>query len=409
MTGALEPRLATDDDFELRGRLVAGAFLGDTEQTDTEQFRLIDEPERTHLITDEGVAVAAGGALTRELSVPGAQIPAAHVTAVAVAATHRRRGLLTSIMTAQLRSVRDHGTEPLAVLWASEGAIYGRYGYGLASWHSGYDVAVRETSVPGELAPGTRLREAVPRECTERLAEVFDRVRARRPGLSSRPGRWWEYLTADPSSSRRGLSVERAVLYEVDGRPEGYVRYRTRSGRNDTGPDGEVVVTELVAETPAAHEALWRFLLSIDLVRTVRYPFAAVDDPLPYLVTNPHGLGVTAGPGLWVRPVDVPAALAARRYLVPVDAVLEVTDARLPENAGRWRLVGDPASATCTPTDSEPDVTLDVRELGSLYLGGVRLSSLIEAGLVRERTHGASDRLCTAFGWRHAPAAMEVF
>ncbi len=409
MSRSLEPRIATDADFEPIGTLIARAFLSDTETVDFERHRPLFEPERAHVIDDAGVPVATGAVRTRDLTVPGAVVPAAHVTGVAVASTHRRRGLLSSIMTTQLNAVREQGSEPIAVLWASEGAIYGRYGYGLASWAVGYDVDVRETAVPGGLPASARLRQAVPKEAVAELAGVLDRIRPDAPGLSSRSTKKWEFMTADAPSGRHGMSAENAVLYEHDGRVDGYARYRTQGGWGSNGPTGTVQVTEVVSATPEAHAALWRYLLSIDLARKVTYRFGAVDDPLPHMVTNPDGLGASLSPALWVRIVDVPGALAARRYAVPVDAVIEVSDERLTGNAGRWRLVGDTESASCQASDAEPDLSLDVAELGSVYLGGVSLTTLAATGLVTEHTTGAVPTVSAAFGWRRAPSALEIF
>lgn len=409
VTNDLELRIATDDDFTGLAKLTSGAFLHDLDDDEIDVHRMIYEPGRTYLVCDGPAFVGTGAVLTRDLSVPGAVLPAAHVTGVAVASTHRRRGVLSSIMGKLLSDVREGGVEPLAVLWASESAIYGRFGYGLASWRTLYDITVRETSVPGTLPPGAQLRGAVPSEVTAELSAVFDRVRSVRPGISSRPGRWWEHLTADAKSWRNGMSAERAVIYEDGEGPRGYALYRVKSGWGHAGPDGDVRVSEVVAETPEATAALWRFLLSIDLVRTVKYNYGAVDDPLPYIVTGPDGLGASTGAALWVRVVDVPAALAARRYAVPVDAVIEVSDAAFPDNAGRWHLTGDATTAKCHSTDAEPDLSLDVRELGSVYLGGATLTSLAAGGLVTERAPGALAAVSPAFGWYRAPASVEVF
>ncbi|WP_216093982.1 sterol carrier protein domain-containing protein, partial [Jiangella alba] len=250
---------------------------------------------------------------------------------------------------------------------------------------------------------------AATRDVLDDVRAVFDRVLVQRPGLSTRPGQWWEYLTADPKGWRRGMSSERTVVYEDDGGVRGYARYRLKSGWNETGPDGEVRVTELLAETPEAHAALWRFLTSVDLVRTVKYAHGPVDDPLPHLVNNPDALVGSAGASLWVRILDVAGALAARRYAAPVDVVLEVTDPTFAGNTGRWRLVADDAKADVTPTDADADLALDVRALGSLYLGGVSAATLAAGGLVTERTPGSVARLSTAFGWHRAPVTVEVF
>jgi predicted acetyltransferase len=408
VTDELELRTATDDELPALAEMISGAFLQDPDDDLLDLERLVYEPDRMHVILDSGRFVASGGVLTRELTVPGAVVPAAHVTAVAVAPTHRRRGLLSRLMSAQLESVRDRGVEPIAALWASEGAIYGRFGYGAAAWHVSYEAVKQETSVPGTTAPG-RLRPVVPREATAEFAEIYDRVRVDRPGYSGRPGRWWEHLMADPKERRRGMTALRGILYEVGGTVEGYAIWRAKGGWGDTGPNGEVQVGELVALSTESYSALWRFLFSIDLTRTVKYQFAAVDEPLRYLVTNPTGLGASVSPSLWVRVVDVQAALAARRYAAPVDVVVEVSDAMFSSNEGRWHLVGDGSSAKCEATNAAPDLAFDVRELGAAYLGGVSLRTLADAGLVSEQQQGSLAAASLAFGWHRSPSAVEIF
>ncbi len=408
MTAELELRTATEADYDDLALLISWAFLIDVDDTTPEIRRLVHEPDRTHLITDGGRPVATGGVFTREMTVPGAAIPTAHVTGVAVAATHRRRGLLTRVMSAQLDAIRDRGTEPIAALWASEGAIYGRFGYGAAAAHVTYDIPVKETTLPANADVPT-LRQVVPRDVINHLADVYERVRPGRPGLSGRPGMWWERLTADPENRRGGMTSLRAVLHESNGRVDGYATWRARADWNHTNPAGEIRVGEVIAATNEAYTALWRFLLSIDLTRTVRYEFAALDEPLPYLVTNPTGLGASVAPSLWVRVVDVPGALAARRYAAPVDVVLEVSDPMLPANDGRWHLVGDGSSAKCEATEAAPDLSLDVRELGAAYLGGTTLQTLASAGLVAEHQPGSLAATSLAFGWHRAPAAVEIF
>jgi predicted acetyltransferase len=400
-------RLATVDDLAELDTVISGAFLHDAEDETNELHRLVYEPERSHVITD-GPIVGTGAVLTRSLTVPGAVLPAAHVTAVAVAATHRRRGLLTRIMTTQLEAVRDRGDEPIAVLWASEGAIYGRFGYGLACWQVQYEVPTRETTLPSPPSTG-RLRQAVPRDVINELGQVYDRAQFERPGRSGRDERWWKFLTADPKSWRRDLSAQRAALYEADGSVDGYAIWRVKSAWSATGPSGEVAVNEVVAATGEAYAALWRFLLSIDLTRTVKFSFAAVDEPLPHLVSNPNALETHVFPGLWVRLVDLRGALSARRYSAPVDVVLDVSDGLLLDNAGRWRLVSDGSTTQCDATDDQPDLTLDVRALGAVYLGGMSMHSLAAAGLITENTPGSLAAASTAFSWHIAPASWEIF
>jgi predicted acetyltransferase len=170
-----------------------------------------------------------------------------------------------------------------------------------------------------------------------------------------------------------------------------------------------VQVREVVAADPAAYAALWRFLLGIDLARTARASFLSVDEPLQHLVDEPRRLGLRVSDGLWIRIVDLPGALAARRYAADVDVVLEVTDPLLPANTGRWRLTGGPGGATCTPTTDPADLACTVLELGTVYLGATTPATLAAAGRVRELTAGSLSRASAAFGWHRLPNPTEVF
>jgi predicted acetyltransferase len=366
------------------------------------------EPERALLAEEQGTLVAHAAAYTRELTVPGAVLPAAHVTLVAVAPTHRRRRLLTRMMHRQLREVRDAGDEPIAVLWASEGAIYPRYGYGLAAQKLNIAVPHRDVSLPDARGDG-RLRLVEPAAAQAELAKVYESVRAERTGWSSRDERWWRFVLSDPASLRDGGSALHAAVHESSHGATGYALWRTKGEWASTGPNGQVLVREVVAADPDTYLGIWRLLLSVDLARSTHFGFAAVDEPLQHLVDEPRRLDGRVNESLWVRLVDLPRALAARRYAAPVDVVLEVTDTLLPENSGRWRLVGDRDTATCTPTSAAADLACDVLELGSAYLGGVSLAVLAAAGRVRELTPGALHPATTAFGWHRLPAAAEVF
>ncbi|HEY0696829.1 MAG TPA: GNAT family N-acetyltransferase [Micromonospora sp.] len=369
------------------------------------------EPDRSLLVRDGGAVVAHAGAYTRELTVPGAVLPAAHVTQVGVAPTHRRRGLLTRLMHRQLREVHAAGREPLAVLWASEGRIYPRFGYGLAAQRLAVEADLGELELTGgTAAPGAgRLRLAEPETVRAELAAVHDRLRPYRPGWSSRDERWWHRLLADPPALREGATARRAVLYEGPDGVDGYALFRTRGSWDHRGPRGEVVVGELAADGPGAYAALWRFLLTVDLARDLSFRFAAVDEPVQHLVDEPRRLGTRLLDCLWLRIVDVPAALAARRYATGVDVVFEVTDDLLPANAGRWRLTGDAAGARCDRTGQPADLACDVRDLAAVYLGGPGLGALTAAGRVRELRPGAAVRAGAAFGWHRAPVSQEIF
>jgi predicted acetyltransferase len=403
-------RVGTPDDWDGVARLLTEVFH-DVTPPDAEFHEIerdIFEPVRSLIAEDGGRVVAHAGAYTRELTVPGAVVPAAHVTMVGVAPTHRRRGLLTRAMQRQLREIRDAGTEPIAVLWASEGRIYPRFGYGQASQVFRLRFDTREVRINPGPAVG-RLRAGPPDAIQVELAKVYDQLRADRPGWSSRDERWWRYVLADPPSRRHGDTERRAVVHEGPAGVDGYALWRVKGSWEDGGPNGAVTVNAVVAGTPEAYRALWGFLLAIDLTRSVSYWSAPVDDPLLHLVNEPRRLSPTLADSLWVRVVDVPAALAARRYAVPVDVVLDVTDALLPENQGRWHLVGGVDEASCVPTEAEPDLACDVVDVAAAYLGGITVAALAGAGRVRELRPGTLGPVSAAFGWHRAPAAHEVF
>jgi predicted acetyltransferase len=407
-------RSATPEDWEATSRLLFTVF-NDTYDEELERAEhAVYEPDRALVVTDGDEIVGNAGILTRDMTVPGAVVPAAHVTAVGVAPTHRRRGLLRRLMIHQLRDVRDAGREPIAALWATEGRIYQRFGYGLATTKLSFEIDAREVRLAdpefaAESAP-SRLRAGEPTAVQSELAKVYEQLRADRPGWSSRDEQWWTYLLSDVPSRRQGATERRAVLHEGQSGVDGYALWRVKSAWDGKGPSGEVTVHEVVATTLTGYVDLWRFLLSVDLTRSARYFFGAVDEPLLYLANEPRRLGGRFGDALWVRIVDVEAALSSRRYASTVDVVIDVTDDLLPENAGRWRLTADASGAgTAARTDAPPDLECDVSVLGAAYLGGTSLAALAAAGRVRELSAGAVAEASVALGWHRAPSATEIF
>ncbi|MFI5840308.1 GNAT family N-acetyltransferase [Catenuloplanes sp. NPDC051500] len=401
----LTVRPGTEADLDAILPLTFAAFHNEPDDARVALERAVCEPERSVVVTDGELLVGHLGSFARDLTVPGGAVPAAHVTQVAVAPTHRRRGALTGMM-------RQHFTdapEPVAVLWASEGRIYPRYGYGLAVPRLTLNATTREVRLPA--GDAGRLRLGTPADLRKEITTVYEAALPARPGWSSRPEVWWDYVLADLESSRHGATSRRAVIHEGDDGPDGYATWRVHQGANpDNDPiSATVVVSELVAESPAARLALWRFLFGIDLTSRVRYDFTPADEPLIHLADDPGWLGIGWEHALWVRLLDLPAALSARRYATAIDVVLEVTDALLPANAGRWRLHGGPDGASCVRTQDAAGLALDVRDLGAVYLGGTALAALAGAGLVRELAPGTLAAASTAFGWHRAPSALEVF
>ena len=374
------------------------------------------EFDRSLAAFDGDAPVGTAGAYSFQLSVPGsAALPAAGVTWVSVLPSHRRRGVLSSMMRRQLADVRDRG-ELLAVLWASESVIYSRFGYGRAMWHADFTLHRGEGTLAfaGQVDDRLRLRLVDPMSVLPELAKVYDAVLPSRPGFIARDESWWQRTVYDPPDRRQGTSPLHCVLAEDNGGPRGYALYSAVSRwDSDTGlPGGTLTVREMVGADAAASAALAADLLGRDLTTEFRLRGRPVDDPLLYQLADPRRARPRLKDALWVRIIDVPGALARRRYSAPADLVLEVRDELLPVNAGRWRLTtgeaaldGGGLSATCVAASAadEADVVLDVTELGAAYLGGTTLRALAGAGLVTEGRPGAVRQLSTALSWDPAP------
>jgi predicted acetyltransferase len=395
----MELRPATREEFDDFSRAAMSAFHREYTETDRMRYERIDEPERSLAWFDDGRIVATTAAMTRTITVPGAAVPCAAVTAVAVVPTHRRRGLLTTMMRRQLDDLRA-GNEPIAALWASEAAIYGRFGYGPGTDH-GHLVARRPAArLAAPARPGAPLRGGPAAEHVEAMRPIHARVVPERPGMFDRPGAWWKDRLYDPEGNRNGAQPLRAVVAD-----DGYALYAVRPGYDDDGPSGEVRIRELVAATPEARAVLWDFLLDQDLTRTIVWELAPVDEPLWLMLTDATAVRRWARDALWVRLVDVERALSARRYAIDLDVVFEVSDAFCPWNDGRYRL----SDGTCERTDADPDLALDVTALGAAYLGGTTLCELALAGRVRELRTGTLTRASAAFRGDVAPWCPEMF
>ncbi len=395
------------DDFasicDLLGTVFHEDYSGDLQQLEAEVF----EVDRSLIADDAGLVAGHTVAYTRDLTVPGAVVPAAHVSCVGVLPTHRRQGILTRMMHRQLREIAGAGRESLAVLWATETSIYPRFGYGPAASRLVLNVMNREVRLPAPPAePSGRLRMVDPAGALADLTKVYEQLRPSRVGWSNRDDRWWRYVLADPKDHRDGATRQYAVVHEGPDGPTGYALWRVKQGWTGHGPNGEVSVREVAATDPETYQALWRFLLGIDLARSVTYRLAALDEPLLHLADEPRRLGPALADALFIRVVDVPRALAARRYATAVDVVIEVTDPILAENTGRWRLTGGPDGASCARTDDPADLACSVTELGAAYLGATSFAALAAAGRVRQLTGNDPS---AAFRWHRLPSPTEVF
>ncbi|GII55606.1 UPF0256 protein [Planotetraspora thailandica] len=406
----VEVRPITESEWPAFAAVDYETFNSSNPPVAADRWRELVEIDRSLAAFDGDVMVGCTSVYTFSMTVPGGPIPVAGVTAVGVLASHRRRGVLTSLMTRQLHDLHDGG-EAVAALYASEAGIYGRFGYGRAADNFFFRIPKHGSAfvrtAPSD--PALRLRVAKPAEELAAFRTVFDAVRVSRPGMYARSDpRWRHEVLADDDHDRRGLGPLRCVIAEDDDGPRGYALFRVKPGATDHDvPDGELRLSELFAVDPAAYAMVWRSVLDRDLCSRVFAWNRPVDDPVIHLLAEPRHLNAGWVDELWVRLVDVDRALASRSYTAPADLVIEVEDQVCPWNAGRWRLTTDKAS--CERTDDPADLTLPVEVLGAAYLGGRPLTALAGAGIVREHREGALRELSTAMSWDPRPWAGLVF
>jgi predicted acetyltransferase len=307
-------------------------------------------------------------------------------------------------MVQQLEAAHERG-EPVAALWASEAPIYGRFGYGIAAPAARVTADSRRFALRGDDGPRGTWRLVDAEEAYALMPPVHERLRRDRPGMITRSEHWWRnHRLGDPENWRRGSSVKFYAVLELDGAVEGYAIYRIKSEWEQGFSHGVVRLLEAFGTSPGAEREVWRYLSSIDLTEKVETgPFDPAT-PLFLMVQDPRALHLKVEDGLWLRLVDVEAALRARSYRDREPVVLEVRDELLPRNAGRYCI-----GATVERTDDAADVELDVRDLASAYLGAFDFVRLAQAGLVREATEGALERAGELFRTRVPPYCPEVF
>ncbi|MEE8557563.1 MAG: GNAT family N-acetyltransferase [Myxococcota bacterium] len=402
-------RPATQDEIPTMDRAMALAFGGDPRPEDLPHHEALLELDRTRCVFDGDKMVGTLGAYSLEFAVPGATVPAAGTSYVTVRPTHRRRGLLRSMMRAHFEDVRERG-EPLAALWASESSIYSRFGYGPAA--DLLQIEVERAHGAFNSPPGGRgqCRLLEPDEPGKILPEIYEASWRERPGHFARSRAWWDHKRLfDPKHDREGGSAYRHVIYEEGGRPRGYLQYRIRSKWDRSGLSrSQLRVVELQGIDATARAMLWRHALDVDLNDTLIAWNQPADCELPWLLKDRRRALCSTRDALWVRLVDIPGALSHRRYAREGRVVLGVRDPALPSNSGTYRLEAGPEKATCEPTREEPEIQLEVSDLGAIYLGGQRLRALARAGRV-EGSPSALELADQMFAWDPAPWCPEIF
>lgn len=365
----------------------------------------------------DGTFASVHASFPFRLPVPGETVACSGLTWVGARPDQRRRGLLRSMIDTHFARSLGRG-EPVSALFAAEHAIYGRFGYGSAADNVrvtvGRGAALRP--VPGSDELSVRFA-TVDREVHTALVDGLHRAAGQgRPGWITRDTDVLRVRAlVDPPAWRDGGEPLRiATVHTADGEPRAYALLRRKEKWEQAGPQHTVGIREAVAVDAASTHRLWSFLLDLDLTSSVEGPMLPVDDALLHLLVDARAVVPKVTDNLWVRVLDLPAALEGRRYSAPVDVVLDVTDTRLPANGGRWRLrTGDTDggswAATVERTDDDVDLALDVRELGAAYLGGRSLEAQRRAGLVTERRPGAALAAAHAFDWPVAPVCSWVF
>jgi predicted acetyltransferase len=385
------------------------AFSERLRDEDAGAYESVFEPDRAIAAYDGGRVVGTAAAFSFDFTIPGGVVPAAGVTFVGVQPTHRRRGILRRMMHRQLADVHDR-SEPIAILWASEGSIYQRFGYGLATIATRLSVERERSEFRVPIVPAGTIRLVEVDEAKRLLPPIHEAVTPTRAGFFSRTPAFWDAMTfRDPEHWRRGAGAAFYAIHEVAGVPDGYARYRVRDKWDDMGTQSTLTVTEKVATTPAAHLDLWRFLLDVDLIKTIEAWNIPPDDPIILNALEPRRLGLGLGDGLWLRIVDVSSSLARRRYAADGRVVLEIADEVCEWNDGRWSLAVEDGIALVEPTTDTADITLDVADLAATYLGAFGFTQLADAARAREHQPGALVRADAMFRTERPPWCPSVF
>jgi predicted acetyltransferase len=368
-------------------------------------FARVLEPQRVHAGFDGDAVVAGSGTFAFDLTVPGGQVKAMGLTIVGVLPTHRRRGYLTGMMRSQIDAARARG-ECVGIHWATEDTIYGRYGYGIGSMAAEIDIMRAHAAPFAPVETPGQARLVALGEAEPLVAPVYARVARQTPGMYLRSSAWWQdRLLIDHPWRRQAQGALRCVVWEAEGRATAYAFYRVNQVFERGSSAGHIFVVEAMGETAEATHAIWRFLFGIDFVARLKSVYVPLDHPLLLSLAEPRRLNFLVRDGLWVRLIDVGAALSARGYASDDALVIDLTDAFCPWNAGRWRVT----RAGAEKTTAVADLACDVSSLGCVYLGGFTWSQLSRSMRVAELHPGALARADAMFRSDRAPWCPELF
>ena len=398
----LQIRGITED--ELEPFLLASELASSDvpEPDEVERERSIAEPDRNFAAFDGPDIVGTAGAFTMPMTIPGGQLVIGYPTLVGVLPTHRRRGIASGLMRSLLDDARERG-ELLSVLYASEGGIYGRFGFGLGTIGLSFRIeTARSAFVRGHEASG-QMRLVDRERATKEILAVHEATRLGISGMVHLDERRLAYVIGH----EHGADKQRPSFFALHEGPsgvDGYTIYKVAHDWPEGTPNSTLHVRDLLAVNPDAYADLWRFVLDVDLVTYVEAWNRPGDEPLLHLLREPRRLRARMSDNLWVRLVDVPGALAARRYAGAGHVVLEVADPFCPWNEGGYTLEASQDGVATVRTASEPvEIACTASDVGAAYLGGTSFRQLHRAGRVEERTKGALGRADAMFGWDPAP------
>ena len=397
-------RPVRDRDELARAVYAIGQYFGPfPEEERTDRFLQYFELERMHAAFVGEQIVGGAGAYSYDFTVPGGSLPCAGVTVVGVYPTHRRRGALRAMMDAQLRDIHERG-EPIAALWASEPTIYGRFGYGIASWACDMTLQRVWSGFARPLERHGQVRFVSPEEGVVLFPPVWDALRRQRPGVPSRSEAWWKLRVLRMPDEEKA-NPRRFVALDLDGETQAYAIYRREPAWTDGNSSAKLEVQEAIGATPQATAEIWRYLFDVDWTDTISADGLPLDHPLFLLLANVSRARMRTAEALWVRLVYVGAALSGRKYAGEGRIVFEVRDAVCPWNEGRWVLENGQAERT----EEAAQIALDVDVLGSAYLGAVSFAELRNALRLEELQPGAVERADAVFAWRPLPWCPEIF
>jgi predicted acetyltransferase len=400
----IEIRTCTDDEFAAGISPIWQYFGEETSEGLTSNFRRILPADRIHAAFDSDEVVGSASSYPFEMTIPGGPVPTSGITLVGVRPTHRRRGILSKLMKQLLEGARER-SEAIAALWVAEEPIYGRFGCGMASINGEIRIDREHTHFRRhwDRLDATQVSSERALEC---FPLVYEQVAPRSPGMLSRTREWWEVRQlSDEPHHRHGAGPLVYVLFEREGEPAGYALYRHRTAFVEGRSDSTLEVCEAIGIGTAATAGVWRYLFDVDLMAHIHAEYIPIDHPLFFLLAEPRRLRYRAQDGIWLRLIDVEAALRARSYASSEQLVLEVVDSFCPWNDGSYRIEEGEVSRAADGAD----LRLEVRELASAFMGGFSFAQLARAGLVEELRPGGIACAGRLFASSPAPWCPEMF